>query len=283
MATPNPQATTNWNDFQYDRLESITRDLRFFPSDPEAASVLLPEQVQRYNDEGFLTGLPFLTRKESTDLRRYFDELLAQTLASGESSYSISTAHRKHRRVYDLATDPRVLDMVQDLLGDQFVLWGTHFFCKLPGDGKAVAWHQDASYWPLTPSKTVTVWLAVDSSDVGNGCMRVIPKSHLHGHVPWRRSSQDEGNVLDQEIDNAESFGDAPIDVELTAGSVSMHSDLLIHGSNPNQSDRRRCGLTMRYASMDVRAHLGWNEKGVICRGNDLDSHWANHPPPSAD
>ena len=272
--------TTRWNDFQYDRLESIPRELRFFPSEVAQARKLSSEAVQQYNDDGFLSSLPFLTADEVLDLRRYFGDLLAKTLAAGESSYSINTAHRKHRRIYDLALDPRLLDLVEDILGDQIVLWGSHFFCKLPGDGKSVAWHQDASYWPLTPSKTVTVWLAIDDSDAENGCLRVIPKSHLHGHVAWVKSDAGNENVLDQTIQNAESYGDPPVDVELSAGAVSMHSDLLIHGSNANDSVRRRCGLTMRYAAMDVRAHLGWNEKGVIVRGLDEHQHWGNHPPP---
>ena len=54
-----------------------------------------------------------------------------------------------------------------------------------------------------------------------------------------------------------------PSDDELKAGEVSLHSDLLLHGSEANHSDRRRCGLTLRYCAADVRAGLGWNEKGV--------------------
>ena len=53
------------------------------------------------------------------------------------------------------------------------IAWGSHFFCKMPGDGKRVSWHQDASYWPLTPSKAVTVWLAIDDADAENACMRL--------------------------------------------------------------------------------------------------------------
>lgn len=275
------QPPSKWNDFQYDRLESIPRELRFHPSDPAASTTLSDVDVARYNTDGYLTSVPFLPSEEAADLRTYFDGLLASTLAAGESSYSISTAHRKHRRVYDLATDERILDVVADILGNEFVLWGTHFFCKLPGDGKAVAWHQDASYWPLTPSKTVTVWLAVDDSDCQNGCMQVLPKSHLHGHLDWKPTSAGDQNVLDQAVINAESYGEPPVNIELAAGQVSLHSDLLLHGSHANQSDRRRCGLTIRYAAMDVRAHLGWNEKGVVCRGHDTDGHWADFPAPA--
>ena len=46
---------------------------------------------------------------------------------------------------------------VEDIVGPNIIAWGTHFFCKMPNDPKVVPWHQDASYWPLTPSKTVTV------------------------------------------------------------------------------------------------------------------------------
>ena len=112
-------------------------------------------------------------------------------LAAGGDSYSISTAHLKYGRVYDLLTDPRIVACVRDLLGDNVIGWGSHFFCKMPHDGKAVAWHQDASYWPLTPSKAVTVWLAIDDADRENACMRFIAGSHHRGHLTYRPSDPD--------------------------------------------------------------------------------------------
>jgi ectoine hydroxylase-related dioxygenase (phytanoyl-CoA dioxygenase family) len=145
----------------------------------------------------------------------------------------------------------------------------------MPNDGKVVHWHQDASYWPLTPSKTVTVWLAIDDADVENACMRFIPGSHHYGHLTYRLTEDNEDAVLNQEVVNAEQFG-APVNVELKAGEISMHSDLLLHGSDANRSTRRRCGLTLRYCAADVRAGLDWNEKGVVVAGEEPTGHWAN-------
>ena len=62
----------------------------------------------------------------------------------------------------------------------------------------------------------------------------------------------------------------------LRAGEISIHSDLLLHGSAANDSDRRRCGLTLRYCTADVRAGMDWNQKGVIVSGADPTGHWAN-------
>ena len=94
--------------------------------------------------------------------------------------------------MYDLLTHPRIVAHVADLLGEDVIGWGSHFFCKMPGDGKRVSWHQDASYWPLTPSKTVTAWLAIDDADVENACMRYLPRSHWHGHLTYSLTENDD-------------------------------------------------------------------------------------------
>ena len=88
--------------------------------------------------------------------------------------------------------------------------------------------------------------------------------------------------MLNQTVENAEQYG-TPVDDCLRAGEVSIHSDLLLHGSNANDSDRRRCGLTLRYAPAYVRAAQGWNAKGVILSGRDADAHWGNPPRPAQD
>jgi ectoine hydroxylase-related dioxygenase (phytanoyl-CoA dioxygenase family) len=265
-----------------EELSRVERDLRFHPSTVEDPRTLTREDVARFNREGYLMGMRIFSDGEIAEIRRYFDTLLAQTLAAGGDSYSISTAHLTHARVYDLLTDPRLVARVTDLLGDNVIGWGSHFFCKMPSDGKRVAWHQDASYWPLTPSKAVTIWLAIDDASVENACMRYIPGTHHLGHLTYRLSETDDANVLTQTVEGIEDL-EPPVDVELRAGEISMHSDLLLHGSEANGSARRRCGLTLRYCPADVRAGLGWNAKGVVVSGSDPSGHWSNPSRPAID
>ena len=265
-----------------EELSRVERDLRFHPSTVENPETLTREDIARFNRDGYLRGMRIFSEPEIAEIRGYFDKLLATALAAGGDSYSISTAHLRYGRVHDLLTDPRLVERVKDLLGDNVIGWGSHFFCKMPGDGKRVAWHQDASYWPLTPSKAVTIWLAIDDASVENACMRYIPGSHHLGHLTFRLSEGDEANVLNQTVEGIEKL-EPPVDVELKAGEISMHSDLLLHGSEANQSTRRRCGLTLRYCPADVTAGLGWNAKGVIVSGVDTSCHWGNAPRPAAD
>ena len=265
-----------------DAVNAVGRDLCFHPSTVTEPATLTLENVAHFNKNGFVRPIRIFDGPEADDLRAYFDRLLEQAIAEGHDSYSISTAHLKYGRVYDLLTHPRIVACVQDLLGPEVVGWGSHFFCKMPGDGKRVTWHQDASYWPLTPSKAVTCWLAIDDADTQNACMRFLAGSHHHGHLTWRKSSPEEHNTLNQSVENAEQYG-TPIDNLLRAGECSLHTDLLLHGSEANESSRRRCGLTLRYTTPDVRAEMDWNQKGVLISGSDLDGHLANPPRPETE
>lgn len=263
-------------------LEQLTRDLRFHPAACAVPRALTSEQVDSYNKDGYIKPIDVYSEQEMAEIRDYFDRLLEQTIADGGNSYSISTAHLKYGRVYDMLTHPKLVDCVADLLGDDVVAWGSHFFCKMPGDGMDVAWHQDASYWPLSPSKAVTVWLAIDDADIENGCMKFMAGSQHSGHLTYRKSDPGAHSVLDQVVENPEQYGHEIFD-ELRAGQASIHSDLLLHGSDANNSNRRRCGLTLRYAAAEVRAGMGWNAKGVIVRGSDTSGHWGDPPRPDND
>ena len=262
-------------------LEKMDRDLRFYPSQVVAPSTLNLSQVEQYNRDGYVRNLTVFSSHEADELRTYFDELLDRTIAGGGDSYSISSVHLTYGRVHDLLREPRIVAYVKDILGEDVIGWGSHFFCKMPHDGKSVAWHQDASYWPLTPSKAATVWLAIDDADIENACMRFIAGSQHVGHLTFRPSSNDEGNVLNQTIENAEQYGEVVYD-ELTAGEISLHTDLMLHGSEANDSDRRRCGLTLRYCTPDVVAGSNWHAKGVLVAGEDYSGNWANRPGPNS-
>lgn len=262
-----------------DELREVDRDLRFHPSTNTAPQVLTPAQVAHFNEKGYVLPLRIFDAAEVADLRTYFDNLLAKYMSEGKDSYSISSAHLRHGRVWDVLTNPRIVAIVSDILGPSVVAWGSHFFCKMPNDGKTVSWHQDSSYWPLTPSKAVTVWLAIDDADRGNACMRYIPATHTLGHLTYKLSETDETNVLNQTVPDVEKYGE-PVYVELKAGEASLHADLLLHGSEANTSDRRRCGLTLRYTPGDVKAYMGWADKGVIVAG-EQPAHWGNRPRPT--
>lgn len=261
----------------------LQRDLRFFPLGIEDPAHLSTQQIEQYNEKGYVFPVDIFSQSEIESIRTYFDDLLPKALEADWNSYELTNWHKHCQGVWDIVTDSRIIDVMEDMLGETVILRHSHFFAKLPGDGMRVSWHQDASYWPLTPSKVVSAWLAIDDVDLGNGAMQVIPGSHLKAQVEFRDSAADEHNVLNQTVENPEEHGDPPVALELKAGQISLHSDWVLHGSEPNESNRRRCGLAMRYLSKDVRAYNGWNDNSIICRGEEPTGHWANYPRPDGE
>ncbi len=256
-------------------------DLAFLPISNKAPAILNNADISHYNSEGYITSLPVFNKAQVEQNQHYFDSLLAQ-LDSKEDGYSINCYQARCEGIWDLCTNDTILDYVQDLIGPNIICWASHFFCKLPFDNKTVPWHQDAVYWPLSPACTVTVWLAIDDADEENSAMEFIPGSHKQGVLEWRRTNDKTTNVLDREIINASAVGQA-VSNNLRAGEISLHADMLAHGSKPNQSARRRCGLTIRYCSPDVGItdeHWAQGIEAIHCRGENTSGWWQHHGRP---
>ncbi len=265
-----------------DRLDQLS----FAPADPTRARTLGPAAVEQFNRLGYLSPLPAFGPVETAALRTYIDDLVHQVVAAPDrrNSYSISSYHVVCGRLYDLIHTPVLLDYVEDLLGPDIVCWGMHLFAKQPGDDMEVPLHQDAVYWPLTPSDSVSVWIAIDDADEENAAMQFVPRSHTSGALPHEAKELDGSRVLKRQVIGARSYPERFTN-ELRAGQVSIHSDLLLHGSGANRSGRRRAGLTIRYTAAHVRAVPGWEHwtsVAVHCRGS-VPTHWPDWPRPEGD
>ena len=259
------------------------RDLSFNPVVNDAPRCLSVEQINSYNEDGYIKPLRIFSDEENIKNRNYFDHLirLLKEQNDGRNTYAINGYQAHCKGIWDIAMDSRILDYVEDLIGPNIIAWATHYFCKIHHDKTFVPWHQDASYWPISPARTVTVWIAIDDADEGNAAMQFIPGTHKLGHLKWKKSSK--LAVLEQEIPETTQYG-KPIYVNLKAGEISLHADMMVHGSTQNTSSRRRCGLTVRYCPPEVKSMSdSWKANSIICRGEDRDNHWANNPRPKGD
>ena len=232
-------------------------------------------QVRQYHERGFLCPLPAVPAAESGRLERLFGRLRA-LLPPDASTQQMDWWHVFDRELYELCTDAAILDTVESLLAPDFYLWGTQFFAKDPGDGKLTPWHQDAFYWPLHPHRSVTVWLAFADSDRDNGAMQVIPGSHTMGHLQ-HGALHDRRAVLPLQLEAGQVDPREAAFLELAAGEMSLHDDRIVHGSQPNRSNRLRCGLTLRYSAGEVRCDTReWPMfQAFWVRGTD---RWGHNP-----
>jgi len=230
---------------------------------------LTNDEKKQYNDDGYITGLPVFADEASEDLDNLFHTLTSRLDKSIDLNQT-NMWHKASISFYNLCRTPSILDYVEDLIGPNFYQWGGQFFLKEPKDGSVVPWHQDAQYWPLKPAKTVTVWLALYDTNEENGAMKIVKGSHKKG-IYKHRINEAKHLVLDQEVPDEEIDEKDVISLNLKAGQISLHDDGLLHGSLANNSDRRRCGITMRFAPVNVKADLSvWPHfETQLARGKD--------------
>ena len=246
----------------------------FQPIINSSPKTLTSRQITQFNKHGFIEKLRLFDKNKADEHRNRFDALLAEFQRRSRDAYSINGYQTRVDFIWDIATNPLLLDHIEDLLGPNVVLWGSHYFCKMPADRREVPFHQDATYWPFRPFKTVTAWLAVDDVSPNMGPMCFLPGSHRHGKLAWRQRTEDV--VLGLEVEKYSNFGE-PHPLLLNAGQFSLHTDLMVHGSKLNNSNKRRCGLTLRYVPPEVRLiderYSNWIKNAIICRGEDASGY----------
>ena len=146
-----------------------------------------------------------------------------------------------------LAMHPPIIDLVEQLIGPDIILWGCHVFCKPASEGYETPWHQDGHYWPIRPLANCTVWVALEPSTQENGCLRVIPGSHtakqLYEHLHEDRNDL----TLNQRMAEGTFDESQAADLELQPGEMSMHDIYMIHGAKANTSQQRRTGVALRF------------------------------------
>ncbi len=258
-----------------------TENLEFAAIRNPAPKRLSPAEIDHYNRLGYVAAFDAYSPAEIAAIRSYFDKLLEEMGPDG--AFGINCYQARLSGLWDIATDPRILDYVEDIIGPNIICWATAVLSKPANSPKIVPWHQDASFWGLRPARTVTVWLAIDDADEENSAMQWIPGSHDKGHLPLEDSGDDA--VFHIQTANADELG-KPVSDVLRAGQFSLHADMIVHGSPANHSARRRCGLTLRYCPPEVRiVDPEWARgvEAIICRGEDPSGHWRHHDRPDND
>tara|TARA_S200000501_G_scaffold269834_1_gene253557 strand:+ start:789 stop:1601 length:813 start_codon:yes stop_codon:yes gene_type:complete len=172
--------------------------------------------------------------------------------------------HLLSETIYKLATDPKIINILKPLMGEDINIWSSAFFAKKPKSTSYVGYHQDAPFWQLSSDNVYSAWIALSESNKENGCLEFI--AHTEDYTfdldisnPYEAYKK---GIKTSEGENLISFNQkipkkikekSPFYVELKPGEFSIHKITVIHGSSPNKSNLPRIGLVIRY--VDSKTH----------------------------
>ena len=169
----------------------------------------------------------------------------------------VSKVFKVHRDsvFHEFATQPDLVASVQHLLGTDIDCFLSQFIFKNPG-AWGQPWHQDAFYFPFDRGPQVGVWLAVTEATLANGCLHVVPGSHLepvHEHLLDRRPNANQGYV---EILDHDMSGERP--VTMAPGDLLIFHSHLMHRSKDNDSSAIRAAMVYHFGergTVDLAEH----------------------------
>lgn len=225
---------------------------------------LTAEQRTIWNNTGHLTVPGVFSEADMSeaeaDLLRWGEEFLATLAPENEAWFLEKSAQQRvlrkldnpvfHRPVFrQLAKSPKLLSLVEDLIGPDLRVFFSQVFLKPPEAGGPKPVHQDNFYFgPADRDRVLTVWIAIDEATTENGCLFFADGSHREAVLP-HVAPPDEPFNLQLPAETADRF-------EMTAapvprGGVSFHHGNTLHQSSVNRSRNPRRAVAMHFLSGD--------------------------------
>lgn len=251
----------------------------------QADGSLSQAQIDQYWDEGFLSPFQVIPPAEAQSYRNELEEIESTWLDNGLplplSQYKRVNSQIVMPMAARLASDPRVLDIVAGVLGNDLMVWSAEFFVKEPNTTHIVGTHQDLTYWGMgeTPDQ-VTAWIALSPATPESGCMDFVKGSHKNPILPHKDTYSD-NNLLSRGQEIQVDVKDADkTPIILQPGQMSLHHGLTIHGSGPNTSNDRRIGFAIRYLNPNVKQIDVDRTYAMMVRGADFSGSFVHYAPP---
>lgn len=209
------------------------------------------ENHSQYLEKGYCILGKCLSDEGLEICRREIDAMVQEKKQPELPPDQIISAHQQELWLWNLATQPKLLDMIEKQIGPNIVLWASHLICKPPKSGMFIPWHQDTPYWNVSGPLAGAIWLAFDDIDAENGGMCLLPHWHTRGLLRRQSTGSD---LFTEEIAPEvlpENIDELKVQYEFPAGWLATHDTMLPHTSAPNQSSRWRRVLVLRYMTAE--------------------------------
>lgn len=239
---------------------------------PRRTTMLTQEQAEQWKEDGYVVVPDFFNKSEvelmRDELYRLKDEGHGRnpvTRYDGETpdddriNFQIIPLNTISELFRSLPLLPKVMDSLKLLLGPNIIRFLDQIFLK-PGGGKGVGtnWHTDNAYFQ-SPIKTegTGLWIALQDSNLDNGTMTVIPKSHLEDPEHERDFSSDHHITCAANIDPSKA-----IPVIVPAGGVVFFNFGIVHSTGDNNTNEDRAGAAFHFSTPNaIKGSSKWVEK----------------------
>jgi phytanoyl-CoA hydroxylase len=230
------------------------------------------DEYVRFHTEGFLIVRGLVAPEEVQELLDHVDRELVP-----EGLERIHMLHRRLEIHERYMLHPRVLDVVQALVGPDVLALQTMLFVKRPGSA-GQGYHQDSFHIITQPDTLIGAWIAVDRADEENGCLRVTVGSqnepvypdvdeeaghggdHLLADIPSIAGADDPDETRNDLAAVAARYAGREVAAVVEPGDVVFFGGHVLHRSHANRSaTRSRRAFVGHYCN--ARSYVPWDDE----------------------
>jgi hypothetical protein len=244
---------------------------------PEVRPVKIAhDELQAFREQGFVRLGPVAPVHVIEELCRRIDEIMMGEVVypnmlmqlcpsagrpeSFEQTRTFKGRSLNYRKIQDLEQDPLFLDYLSSplfrdiclrIIGRRVSIYRAMFFNKPAEQGVTINWHADgvgdwADDWDLDIPPAFSLWTALDASRMENGCLRIIPGSHIRRLAS--RNSRPSTSEIEAQVPPAER-----LHLEMEAGEVVLLDNRTLHTSGTNRTDCPRRAFSVCYIDSATR------------------------------
>lgn len=227
---------------------------------------LADRQVAAYHRDGYLAVTNVIDRLQIEALRAVTDEFVERSRRVADSGplFDLDPRHTAERPALRRIKNPAdnhplyrwvafespIPGIVAELIGPDVKFHHSKLNLKSEKIGAPVEWHQDAAFYPHTNDDVLAVGLLLDDATPDNGCLAVLPGSHLGPVYDHYEGDRFTGGINRADLGRLD-VGRAAL-LPLPAGSIHIHHYRAVHGSAENTSNAPRRLLINSYSAADA-------------------------------
>lgn len=239
--------------------------------------MLTPEQLRQFQINGFVVIHHFSEQESCQTLieavqkdvsfevqpieyeadTNYPGAPVSRDAEGGKTSRRLLQAYARSPLFAKWATQEVLGNSLKQILGQEIVLSQAHHNCIMTKQARfssVTGWHRDSRYWQFERAELVSAWLALRDEVVENGCLLVLPGSHL-----WNISTHqlNEKQFLKEDLLENQALIKQAIPVVLQQGDLLLFSSNLFHAAGNNQTEQTKFSMVFTYRAKDNLPKVG--------------------------
>lgn len=228
------------------------------------------KEKQFFNENGYLIKRNFIDVKQLSEIQEIVVKDLSdrqqpfeleqevnypgspktQSEQGGDTIRRLKMAYSRDDIFKKWAEDVNVKDIMMELLQSEslFVVQSHHncVMTKQPQYSSETHWHKDIRYWNFESNQLINTWLPLGDETLENGCLQVIPKTHL-----WKtpKDRLDDRLFLRKDLEKNRKWLEQAVNVELKKGDLLFFHASLFHAAGRNTTGESKNAVVFTYHS----------------------------------